>query len=85
MQKREECYFTQPRIPEGTVHLIIGDSLVRVLTRIQAGGILSLSDAAMHQMLASLKMLEMRKIYRVTLMMGTNKVSRGESRKMMRL
>ena len=27
-------YFTQPRIPEGTVHLMIGDSLVRVLTMI---------------------------------------------------
>ena len=23
-------YFTQPRIPEGAVHLIIGDSLIRV-------------------------------------------------------
>ena len=29
-------YFPQSRIPEGAVHLIIGDSLVRVLTRIQA-------------------------------------------------
>ena len=29
-------YFTQPRIPEGAVHLIVGDSLVRVLTRIQS-------------------------------------------------
>ena len=29
-------YFTQPRIPEGAVHLIIGDSLIRVLTRIQS-------------------------------------------------
>ena len=29
-------YFTQPRIPEGAVHLIMGDSLIRVLTRIQA-------------------------------------------------
>ena len=29
-------YLVQPRIPEGTKHLIIGDSLVRVLTRIQA-------------------------------------------------
>ena len=28
-------YYTQPRIPEGAVHLIIGDSLIRVLTRIQ--------------------------------------------------
>ena len=27
-------YYTQPRMPEGTVHLIIGDSLLRVLTRI---------------------------------------------------
>ena len=27
-------YFTHPKIPEGTVHLTIGDSLVRVLTRI---------------------------------------------------
>ena len=29
-------YFTQPRVPEGAVHLIIGDSLLRVLTRIQS-------------------------------------------------
>ena len=29
-------YFTQPRIPEGAVHLIIGDSLIRVLTQIQS-------------------------------------------------
>ena len=29
-------YFTQPRIPEGAVHLIIGYSLIRALTRIQA-------------------------------------------------
>ena len=36
-------------------------------------------------MLASLEMLEMGKIYTVTLMMGTNDVSRGESRKMMNL
>ena len=81
-------YFTQPRIPEGSVHLIIGDSLVRVLTRIQAHwqvGVLSFSGAAMPQMLASLEMLEMGKVYTFTLMMGNNDVSRGESRKMMRL
>ena len=81
-------YFTQPRIPEGPVHFIIGDSLVRVLTRIQAHWqvrILSFSGAAMPQMLASLEMLEMGKAYTVTLMMGTNDVSRGESQKMMRL
>ena len=29
-------YFTQPRIPDGAVHLIIGDSLIRVLKRIQS-------------------------------------------------
>ena len=29
-------YFTQDRIPEGTVHMIIGESLIRVLTRIQS-------------------------------------------------
>ena len=42
-------HFTQPRLPEGTVHLIIGDSLVRVLAKIQAHwqvGILSFSGAA---------------------------------------
>ena len=81
-------YFTQPRIPEGTVHLIIGASLVRDLTRIQAHwqvGILSFSGAATPQLLASLEMLEMGKVYTVTLMMGTNDVSRGESRNMMRL
>ena len=81
-------YFVQPRIPEGTIHLIIGDSLVRVLTRIQAHwqvGILIFSGAAMPQMLTSLQMLEMGKIYTVTLRMGTNDVSRGEARKMVRL
>ena len=80
-------YFTQPRIPEGAVHLRIGDSLFRVLTRIQAHwqvGILNFTGAAMPQMLASLEMLKMRKIHKVTLMMETNDVSRGESRKMMR-
>ena len=81
-------YFVQPRIPEGTIHLIIGDSLVRVLKRIQVHwqvGVLSFSGAAMPQMLASLQMLEMAKTRPVTLMMGTNDVSRGEARKMTRL
>ena len=81
-------YFVQPRIPEGTIHLIIGDSLVRILTRIQAHwqvGFLSFSGTAMPQMLASLQMLETGKIYTVTLRMGTNDVSSGEARKMMRL
>ena len=81
-------YFTQPRIPEGAVQLIIGDSLLRVLTRIQAHwqvGILSFSGAATPQMLASLEMLEMTKIYTITLMLGTNDVSRGEQKKVMRL
>ena len=80
-------YFTQPRIPEGAVHLIIGDSLVRVLTRIQPHwpvGILSFSGAAMPQMLASLEMLEMGKM-RCLRWGTTDSVSRGESRKMMRL
>ena len=36
-------------------------------------------------MLASLEMLDMVKMFTVTLMMGTNDVSRGESRKVMRL
>ena len=36
-------------------------------------------------MLASLEMLDMVKMYTVTLMMGTNDVSREESRKVMRL
>ena len=81
-------YYTQPRIPEGAAHLIVGDSLIWVLTRIQSHwqtGILSFSGAATPQMLASLEMLGMARIYTVTLMMGTNDVSRGESRKVMRL
>ena len=81
-------YYTQPRLLEGVVHLIIGDSLIRVLTRIQSHWqteILSFSGAATPQMLASLEMLGLLKMYTVTLMMGTNDVSRGESRKMMRL
>ena len=79
---------TQPSIPEGAVHLIVGDSLVRVLTRIQSHwqtGVFSFSGAATPQMLASLEMLGLAKMYTVTLMMGTNGVSRGESRKVMRL
>ena len=48
-------------------------------------GIISFSVAEMPQMLASLEMLEVRKIHLVTLMMGTNEVSRSESRNMMRL
>ena len=39
----------------------------------------------MPQMLASLQMLEMGKIYTVTLMMGTNDGSRGDSRKMTKI
>ena len=81
-------YFTQPRIPEGAVHLIIGDSLIRVLTRTQTHwqvGILIFSGAPTHQMLASLDMLEMEKMYTVTLMLGTNDVSRGGQLKVMRL
>ena len=48
-------YFTQPRIPEGAAYLIVGDSLIRVLTRIQSHwqtGVLSFSGAATPQMLA---------------------------------
>ena len=81
-------YYTQPRIPEGAVHMIVEDSLIRVLTRIQSHwqtGILSFSGAATPQMLASLEMLGMARMQTVTLMMGTNDVSRGESRKVMRL
>ena len=81
-------YLAPPRVPEGAVHLIIGDSLVRVLTRIQSHwqtGILSFAGAATPQMLATLDMLGMTKVYTVTLMIGTNDVSRGEARKIMRL
>ena len=48
-------------------------------------GVLSFSGAATSQMLASLEMLEMAKMYTVTLIMGTNDMSRGEPRKVMRL
>ena len=81
-------YYTQPRVPEGTVHLIIGDSLLLVLTWIQSHwqtGILSFAGAATSQVLASLEMLGMARVYTVTLMIGTNDVSRVESRKVMRL
>ena len=81
-------YFTLPRKSEGAVDLIIGDSLIRVLSLIQSHwqvGVLSFSGAATPQMLASLEMLDMVKMHAVTLMMGTNDVSRGESRKVMRL
>ena len=81
-------YYTQPRVPDGAVHLIIGDSLLRVLTRIQSHwqtGILSFSGAAMPQIMASLEMLGMTRVYTVTLMIGTSDVSRWESRKVMRL
>ena len=59
-------YETQPRIPEVAVHLIVGDSLVRVLTRIQSHwqtGVLSFSGAATPQMLASLEMLGIARMY----------------------
>ena len=75
-------------MPEGAVHLIIGDSLLRVLTRIQSHwqtGILSFAGAATPQILATLEMLGMVRVYTVTLMIGTNDVSRGEVRKPMRL
>ena len=77
-------YFTQPRKPEGAAHLIVGDSLIWVLTRIQSywqTGVLSFSGAATPQMLASLEMVGMAKMYTLTLIMGTNDVSRGELRK----
>ena len=64
-------YYAQPRLPEGAVHLIIGDSLIRVLTRIQSHwqvGVLSFSRAATPQMMASLEMLDMVKMYTVILM-----------------
>ena len=81
-------YLTQPRVPEGAVHLIVADSLLRVLTRIQSHwqtGILSFAGAATPQMLATLEMLGMARVYTVTLMIGTNDVSRGEARKVTRL
>ena len=81
-------YLTQPRVPEGAVHLIIGDSLLRVLTRIQSHwqtGILSFAGAATPQMLATLEMLGMARVYTVTLMVGTNDLSTGEARKVTRL
>ena len=81
-------YLAPPRVPEGAVHLIIGDSLLRVLTRIQSHwqtGILSFAGAASPQILATLDMLGMTKVYTVTLMIGTNDASRGEPRKVTRL
>ena len=75
-------------MPEGAVHLTIGDSLLRVLTRIQSHwqtGVLSFAGDAISQMLATLEMLRMAKVYMVTLMIGTNDVSRGEARKVTRL
>ena len=81
-------YLAPPRVPEGAVHLIIGDSLLRVLTRIQSHwqtGILSFAGAASPQILATLDMLGMTKVYTVTLMIGTNDGSRGEPRKVTRL
>ena len=81
-------YLAPSRVPEGAVHLIVGDSLVRVLTRIRSHwqtGILSFAGAATPQMLATLDMLGMTKVYTVTLMVGTNDVSRGEARKITRL
>ena len=81
-------YHTQPRVPEGAVHLIIGDSLLRALTRIESHwqiGILSFSGATMPQILASIEMPGVARVYTVTLMIGTNVTSRGESRKVMRL
>ena len=48
-------------------------------------GILSYSGAATPQMLASLEMLGVARMYTVTLMMGTNDVSRLESRKVIRI
>ena len=81
-------YLAPPRVPEGAVHLIVGDSLVRVLTRIRSHwqtGILSFAGPATPQMLATLDMLGMTKVYTVTLMVGTNDVSRGEARKITRL
>ena len=74
-------YYTQPRIPEGAVHLIVGDSLIRVLTRIQSHwqtGILSFSGAATPQMLTSLEMLGMARMYTVTLIMTCPEVSQGK-------
>ena len=95
-QARRDCfhdaawvqYLAPPRVPEGAVHLIIGDSLVRVLTQIRSHwqtGVLSFAGAATPQMLATLDMLGMTKVYTVTLMVGTNDVSRGEARKVTRL
>ena len=81
-------YLTQPRVPEGAVHRIVGDSLLRVLTRIQSHlqmWILSFAGAATPQMLATLEMLGMARVYTVTLMIGTNDVSRREGRKVTRL
>ena len=75
-------YLAPPRVPEGAVHLIIGDSLVRVLTRIQSHwqtGILSFGGAATPQMLATLEMLGMTKVYTVTLMIGIT-MYQGEKR-----
>ena len=81
-------YLAPPRVPEGAVHLDIGDSRLRVLTRIQSHwqtGVLSFAGAATPQILATLEMLGMTKVYTVTLMIGTNDVSRGEARKVTRL
>ena len=81
-------YYTQPRTPEDAVHFTIGDSLIRVLRRIQSHwqvGVLSFSGAATSQILASSEMLDMVKMYTVTLMKGTNDVSRKQSGKVMRL
>ena len=61
-------YLTKPGKPEGAVHLIIGYSLVWLVTIVRAHWqivFLSFSDTAMAQSLASLKMLEVRTILTV--------------------
>ena len=62
-------YHTQPRVPEGAaVHVIIGDSLLRVLARIQSHwqtGILSFAGAAMPQILATLEMQQLLWIWAI--------------------
>ena len=46
---------------------------------------MSFAGAATPQILATLEMLGMARVYTVTLMIGTNEVSRGEPRKVTRL
>ena len=68
------------QLPLGTSHLILGDSLVRVLQNLRASGIttaMAFGGATIAQLFWMVELMNSGRIPKIMILIGTNNVSRG--------